>query len=172
MTAVATPKQVAWIDRLGPQQGWTPEQIDRAKWNKAAASRALDVLFAARPRTETTTVTTTRTDTVTVTDPGMYRDADGEIFKVQKSRESGRLYAKHLTPIGGKRLIDADESVVGFEFTYAAGAVYRLTPAMRMTLDEAKAFGIRFGVCCVCGAHLKDATSVALGIGPVCGGRV
>jgi hypothetical protein len=106
-----------------------------------------------------------------VTETGMYRRGE-DIFKVQRSRQSGNLYAKRLVPIGGQRLVDDTEEVVGFEFAYAPGTVQNLTPADRMTLDEAKAFGLRYGVCCVCGAHLKDATSVAAGIGPVCGGRV
>jgi hypothetical protein len=100
-------------------------------------------------------------------DEGMYRH-DGEIFKVQRGRESGNLYAKRLVEIGGKRLADEDERDVHFEFQYAAGAIRMLTADERMTLDEARAFGIRFGVCCVCGASLKDADSVRNGIGPVC----
>jgi hypothetical protein len=105
-----------------------------------------------------------------VTEVGMYRDGT-DVYKVQKSRQSGHLYAKRLTAITGHRLTEADE-VVTWEFQYAPGAFRVLTAASRMTLDEAKAFGIRYGICCVCGASLKDAESVARGIGPVCGGRV
>lgn len=103
--------------------------------------------------------------------PGMYR-REGDIFKVQQTQDKARLYAKRLVPFGGKRLIDADESTVRFEFEYDRGAIHTLRAADRMTLDEAKAFGIRYGVCCVCNTRLTDAKSVALGIGPVCGGRV
>src|SRR5439155_22854116 len=95
-----------------------------------------------------------------VLEPGMYRTACGDIFKVQVSRQSGRPYAKHLRPIGWQRLTELDD-VVRFEFVYAPGAIQALRPDMRMTLDDAKAFGIKYGVCCVCGAFLKDATSVA-----------
>lgn len=112
--------------------------------------------------------TTTKTP---VAEPGMYRDPAGTIFKVQKSKDSGRLYAKRLQPIGGRRLTETDETV-RFEFAYDKGAIYRLDASQRLSLDDAKAFGIRYGVCCVCGAFLKDAVSVAAGIGPICSGRL
>lgn len=102
---------------------------------------------------------------------GMYQNAIGEIFKVQISKTSGNPYAKKLQPINGQRMVDATEERVNFEFVYAPGAVYSLTAEMAMTMEQAKAFGLRFGVCCVCGAFLKDAKSVAQGIGPVCGKR-
>jgi hypothetical protein len=56
-------------------------------------------------------------------------------------------------------------------FIYSAGAMRVLTPEMKMTLEEAKQFGIETGICCVCGAYLTDAKSVAEGIGPVCAKR-
>jgi hypothetical protein len=98
---------------------------------------------------------------------GMYRVGD-DIFKVQRSKTSEHLYAKKLVVIGGRRLVDADESVVNFEFEYAPGAMRSLTSADRLTLDDAKKFGLRYGFCCVCGKRLSDAVSVAAGIGPVC----
>ncbi len=100
-------------------------------------------------------------------DKGIYRTAAGDIFKVQISRQSGHPYAKRLQPIGGQRLSEAGERVQ-WEFVYAPGAIYALQPEMQMTLAEAKAFGIQYGICCVCGAFLKDAASVERGIGPVC----
>ena len=105
-----------------------------------------------------------------VTEVGMYNTGT-DIYKVQAAKESGNLYAKRLVPIGGQRLSENDERV-RWEFQYAAGAIRDLKPEQRMTLEAAKAFGIKFGVCCVCGAFLKDATSVANGIGPVCAGRL
>lgn len=107
--------------------------------------------------------------------PGMYQTDNGEIFKVQKSKQSGHLYAKHLQPIGGTRMIAAGENAgerVHFEFVYAPGAIQALRPEMALTMEAAVAFGIKYGVCCVCGAFLKDATSVEKGIGPVCRKRI
>ena len=105
-----------------------------------------------------------------VTEPGMYMFG-ADIFKVQRSKTSGNLYAKRLQPIGGARL-NHEDIEVGWEFIYDQGAVYRLKSADRMTVEEASLFGIKFGVCCVCGITLKDAKSVAAGVGPVCAKRV
>lgn len=108
-----------------------------------------------------------------VNQAGMYH-LNNVIFKVQESKQSpGRFYAKELRPINGIRLnLETNPRIVQHEFVYAQGAVYALSAANRMSLEDAKAFGIRYGVCCVCGITLKDAISVAQGIGPVCGGRV
>lgn len=84
--------------------------------------------------------------------PGMY--ALGErIFKVQKSRESGNLYAKEL---------------VDGSFQYAAGAVKLLGPEDALSLDAAKAYGRATGTCCCCGRELTDPASIEDGIGPIC----
>ena len=84
---------------------------------------------------------------------GMYRTADGEIYRVHQSRETGNLYAKVLTLDG---------------FEYAQGAIRKLSASDKMTLEQAKAFGVETGMCCVCGIMLTDERSVANGIGPVC----
>lgn len=93
--------------------------------------------------------------------PGMYRK-DGHIYKVQESRQSGRLYAKELivTPVEGGEPVT--------EFAYAKGVVYRLSASDMMTLAEAKEFGALYGVCCVCGRLLTNETSIEAGIGPIC----
>lgn len=87
---------------------------------------------------------------------GMYR-VNGEIFKVQQSRESGRLYAKRLTEDG---------------FEYAAGAIRRIKASDRMTLEEAKEYGQATGTCCNCGRTLTNEESIRDGIGPVCSGKI
>ena len=102
---------------------------------------------------------------------GMYQTPTGRIFKVQTSRQSGHSYAKELKIIGGQRLVETGERV-SFEFAYAPGAIRMLAPDMRMTMEQAKTFGIQYGVCCVCAAWLKDATSVERGMGPVCRKRI
>lgn len=93
-----------------------------------------------------------------VSAPGMYRK-DGKIYRVQKSRQSGYLYAKLLNPKNQC-------------FEYASGAMRELCESDRMTLEEAKAFGVETGVCCVCAALLTDPKSIAAGIGPICAKRV
>lgn len=93
-----------------------------------------------------------------VTEEGMYRTGDA-IFRVQRSLQSGNLYAKRL-------------DIIAMEFAYEAGAIKMLTASDKMTLDEAKAFGVETGFCCVCAKFLTDPKSVANGIGPVCAKNV
>lgn len=155
----ATTKQVAFITRLAAERAYT---LDVSSISKSSASQLIEQLLA-MPKVATTTAP--------VVQVGMYRDVDGSLFKVQQSKTSGGFYAKRLVPIGGERLTDLD-AVVQWEFRYEAGLIRQMGNAQRLTLEEAKAFGIRYGVCCVCGAFLKDATSVANGIGPVCAKRV
>ena len=95
---------------------------------------------------------------------GMYRTADGTIYRVHESRETGRKYAKRLE-------YDLEGSGKP-RFDYDRGAIYRLTAADRMSVEEARAWGVETGVCCVCGTFLTDPKSVARGIGPVCEKRV
>ena len=105
-------------------------------------------------------------------EPGMYQVGE-DIYKVQATRDARKnLYAKRLVVIGGNRLNDDSEAIEHFDFEYAPGAIKMLTAADRMDVDTAKAFGIRYGICCYCGKRLKDAKSVSLGIGPVCLKRV
>ena len=98
-----------------------------------------------------------------VTELGMYRNADGVMFRVKRSRQSGNLYAMRFVP----------EALVKSErFVYERGGVFRLSADMRMTVEQAQLVGVQFGICCVCGAELTATESVANGIGPVCARRV
>lgn len=111
---------------------------------------------------------------------GIYRAPDGTIYKVQEARTTnGALYAKRLDvaacPIGTRcgHPTVTDDTGTHFHghFTYAPGAIHTLAADMRLTLEEAAAFGKLYGVCCACGRDLTDETSIARGIGPICGGR-
>ena len=159
---LATEKQIAFIANLG---GSAPAQLTRADASKMiegllTAQRAFGPARGSNP----------------VTEVGMYRSADGTIYKVQRSKLNQNLYAKKLTPINGDRLRDVElgvaPTIVNWEFVYEVGAVRNLTADQRLTPEQAKAFGIRYGVCCVCGRTLKDAASVQAGIGPVCDTRL
>lgn len=109
---------------------------------------------------------------------GIYRTADGTIYKVQIAKQgSGNLYAKRLDvtecasgPHCPHPTI-TDENGTHFHghFTYAAGAIHTLRADQRLNDTDARAFGKLYGICCACGADLTDETSIANGIGPICG---
>jgi hypothetical protein len=117
--------------------------------------------IAAATKMRDTIVEHAKTPRVKVTQDGMYRHPDGTIYKVQKAvHGSGHLYAKRL-------VVPDDPAMDGF-FEMARGDIMRLTPEMRMGLEQAQAFGSLYGVCCACGRTLTDEGSIAEGIGPVC----
>jgi hypothetical protein len=87
-------------------------------------------------------------------------DEAWRVFKVQKAvHGSGHLYAKELVPDGHEG---------DWHFVYAPGAIRTLFAEDKMTLEEAKEFGVLYGTCCVCGRTLTDEKSIAAGIGPIC----
>lgn len=144
MSVLASDKQVAFINSLLSERVFSGE-VDFANLTSKMASDLIGQLLNAPKQVSTLSV-------------GMYRTADGEIYRVQASRETGRLYAKHLDLING--------------FEYEAGAIFKITASDRMTLEQAKLFGVETGFCCVCGILLTDPKSVQAGIGPVCAKRV
>ena len=88
-----------------------------------------------------------------VTEPGIYQVGD-DVYKVQKSRQSGRLYAQKL--VDGR-----------FDYDAGYGAMRFLRASHLMTTEQAKAFGMKFGMC-VNGHPLSDRTSRYFGYGPKC----
>ena len=147
-----SPKQSAFIATLTAERTLSDDQQHRAtdpSLSVREASQLIDELLG-MPRTPVGNP---------VTDPGMYRQG-GELYKIQLSR-SGNLYAKRLVQDGHR-----------WQFEYAPGVARKLTPADRMTIDQARSFGAQFGTCVVCGRTLTDPKSIDAGIGPVCAGRV
>lgn len=146
-TYPATENQIAFIERLISERIYEGE-IALAQLNKLDASMLIKQLLEA-PRRGASINPTTIAEGLC---EGLYQ-TDLGIYRVELSEQS-RLYARHLNPAGG--------------WTYERGAVYRLLPEQRMTLAQAQEFGVKYGVCCVCGRLLSDAESVANGIGPIC----
>lgn len=156
----ATPRQAAFIARLlseknvvgTPYAGLIAAPMDLTV---REASSMIDALMAL-PRVGGAAAGPAR-----ATAPeGMHRVA-GVVYKVQKAvHGSGRLYAK--------RLVQSGES---WSFEFAPGGIALLSEATRMTLTEAREWGVLYGTCCACGRTLTDETSIANGIGPVCGSK-
>ena len=160
----ATPKATAFLTRLLAERQAPADFVTRCRAKLEAgisrqdASAAIDWLTrqpelpkaaAAEPVT-----------------PGVYKVGD-EIFIVKPNREKTRVYAKRLVEIRGERLVETGEHVA-IEFEYAPGAIHRIRPEHRMSVEEGKALTIRYGKCICCGRRLKAAVSVERGIGPVC----
>ncbi len=99
-----------------------------------------------------------RNDGPAVTEEGSYRVGDA-VYRVRRSKSSGRLYAELLNADTGK-------------FEYAKGEIFRITPEDRMTVADAERYGRAIGRCVVCGRTLTAKASVERSIGPVCITRV
>jgi hypothetical protein len=146
----ATPRQISFLKTLADERGYDFGDRKPEGLTVREASELIEFLLALP---KPTTVAFVELEI------GMYRLANGDIYRVQRSRESGRLYAKKLDWANNS-------------FVFEAGAMRLITAGDRMTLDEAKAWGVETGICCVCSAFLTDPKSVSAGIGPVCAGRV
>lgn len=141
----ASIKQVGFINTLVSER-LHEQEIDFANLTSAEASELIARLLRAPFRG------------AGVLEVGMYRVANGDIYRVQPSRETGNLYAKKL-------------DVIANSFAYEQGAIRKLKASDKMTLQQAKEWGMETGICCACGAFLTDERSVAEGIGPVCATR-
>jgi Family of unknown function (DUF6011) len=99
---------------------------------------------------------------------GIYRKADGTIFRVYYNLAETHLLAKRLV------IVDPGDKELGkkakVKWVYAGAAGRFVNNDERMPYDEAKEFGALYGMC-VFGHPLNDPVSIHLGIGPVCGGR-
>lgn len=159
--APASDKQVSYLNSLLGARVIADDlrddlraRISDGTLDSKRASKAIDTLLSSPKASATATPSK-----IANLDLGMYRASDGTIYRVHESRETGNRYAKRM---------DYDLFSDKPRFVYAKGAISTLTPADRMSLADAKAWGMETGFCCVCGAFLTDEKSVANGIGPVC----
>lgn len=141
MSYPASIKQVSFINSLISEREWG-EEVNFATLTSKEASDTISGLLRS-PRKFAANLAV-----------GMYQTQDLEIYRVHESRETGNLYAKHLTISEG--------------FVYVAGAITKLKDSDKMSFEAAKAYGVLTGQCCVCGIFLTDEKSVVQGIGPVC----
>lgn len=148
----ASDKQVAFLTTLVSERVYEGA-TEFASLSSAEASALIGQLLQA-PRKSSTSTSYER-----ITEEGVYQNAEGDIFRVQRSRESGNLYAKRLDIFEGG-------------FVYEAGLLRKITPSDRLGVEQAKALGVQYGFCVVCGILLTDPKSVEQGIGPVCIKRV
>jgi hypothetical protein len=154
----ATEKQISFISSLADRKGFNLTE-SLSGLTKQSASRMIETLMsmADKPRSiapvKSTEVATVKATEVT---EGMYT-VGPRIFKVQAAKQTGNLYAKEL--IDGK-------------FEYVAGAISIVRrEGIRMSIEEAKAYGKRTGQCCVCSRELTVKASIDMGIGPICASK-
>lgn len=170
----ATEKQINFINRLKTERD-VPEQLindQRQLWREGRftvreASNFIDQLLAL-PKIKSTPAADVP--------EGMHRDAHGTIYKVQRAvHGSGNLYAKMLKWVYSCECESTDEHVAQCEkevtFVYVPGGLRTLSEATRMTLDDARQWGLMYGNCVRCGRTLTDENSIAAGIGPVCAAK-
>jgi hypothetical protein len=179
-TYPASPKQVAFIKTLLAERDTQftadviAEMVKAATADKAKASKLITSLLALPKAAAPVRTTTTAPRSTTPAAPlelGMYRKADGTLYRVYPARSANKhLLAKRLI-VTQDGVNEQGEPVWHGEFEYAGAAARFVKADERMTLEEAKEFGHQFGICCDCAALLTDPTSVANGIGPVCGSR-
>lgn len=150
MSKPASEKQVAFLSTLLTERVHT-ESVNLDALTSAEASALIGSLMNS-PRKSGGSFER-------VTKEGVYQTADGEIYRVQTSRQSGNLYAKRLDIFDGG-------------FIYEQGAIRKLRPSDRLGVEQAKALGVQYGFCVVCGLLLTDPKSVEQGIGPICIKRV
>lgn len=143
---------------------YTDEWFASVEWNKI--SPAMEALFAAK----NAEAKKSRENTPAVELlPGIYETPGGDIYKVQKSKTSGKLYASLLTELDEP--IQQKRAVKTHDYVYQGQApLVKLTPEMLLKLENAKRWGRKTGSCCCCGRLLTKKESIDAGIGPVCAG--
>jgi hypothetical protein len=157
-----TDAQLSYLEGLVEKRDMTGVVVPVLRGlSKAAASDLITEykLLPWKPRED-------RPEVPAVTEPGVYRQGE-QVFLVQFTKDTQRLYAKRLVNFDGTRLAQDGEHVK-FEWEFAPGAVHRLTPSDKMSVEEAKAFMLVYKSCLRCNRKLKAAKSVEQGIGPVC----
>lgn len=128
------------------------------------------------------------TKTVTVTDvqgnvtkqgpiaktDGMFKKDDA--FYKLRFAKTGKLWAHKLvmlmTPEQAKAAAEAGSTKRAAKFVFKGSPqTLGIREDMKLTYEDAKAFGALYNTCCECGRLLTNELSVYLGIGPKCGGR-
>lgn len=147
--ALATENQIAFLESLATTRVINAELPVFATLTKSEASELIGKLknlpYLPRP---------TKVVPVSNLVEGIYFVND-EVYKAKKSA-AGRIYALKL---------------VGSSWSYDPSHVRGLAIENLITLEQASEFGIRTGVCAICGIPLTNLDSLERGIGPVCAKR-
>lgn len=158
MSTIATEKQNDFISRLMGERDYHTLnvgnilQAQERGLTKTEASTLITLLMGCPKRSQ---------GTVKAVEEGFYI-LDDMVYRVQKAKSSGNLYAKILKPV-----------VFGTaHWEYAPGMMRKLGDAQKLTVEVAASMGHHYGVCMICGRTLTAEESVQAGIGPICAGKI
>lgn len=149
---IASEAQTRFLGTLMAERVHNYQDVNVAGLTKQEASSLISILLGNPKVAQSVTVTATE---------GFYEHG-GSVYRVQKSKNTGNLYAKILVT----------EEFGRAHWDYAPGVVRKLADADRLTLETARKMGHAYGVCMVCGRTLTDPSSVDAGIGPICSGKL
>lgn len=99
--------------------------------------------------------------------PGLYV-RKGDVFHVRpKKGDPTIFYAiyRGSLVLSDEELNERRRSAIG---KFVPGMALRLNDSERMTPEQARSYGEKFGVCAWCGHSLRSAVSIHLGMGPSC----
>lgn len=159
MSYPASEKQVGFIGRLLNEKE-VPEStrtyVEGLLANGITKQRASDAIthLLSLPKAAPLTLGVDVQARERVSEEGFYQAEDGSVFKVVRTRDGERLYAKQTSASG---------------LVYVPGAMGKIFADQKLTGEEIAALGITFGYCIVCSTEFEDPTSKHIGIGPVCG---
>lgn len=81
---------------------------------------------------------------------------DEDMYRLRRSKSSGRLYAMEIMAIEKNKDI------------YAPGIAAQLTPEHEVDIEVLKHLGRETGICVICGRQLTNPSSIEAGVGPIC----
>jgi hypothetical protein len=167
----ASEKQINFIKSLADRKGFNLAE-SLIGLTKSSASRMIETLMNMndKPREVANPAETKSTTNTAALTEGMYRKADGTIYKVAYTRTSGQLVAYKW-----ELFATSEPTAKGLkfgEFVYEGKRpLYSLTATDKLSLEEAKAMGAEFHYCVRCGIELTKQSSIDQGIGPICASK-
>jgi hypothetical protein len=105
---------------------------------------------------------------------GVHVDPDGMFWKVQHNRRHDSHYGKRAVIRSYPEWDEDGNETEGHSLDWVYEGrkpLHTLTAETRLNPEQAKEFGMLYGMCCRCGRELTDEFSIEHGIGPVCAKR-
>ena len=161
----ATEKQEAFLRKLAGERehGWADAEavIAGTITSRAATSAAINLLLAA-PK-----VQAAKASVVDLED-GVYRH-DSTFYKVYHTVHGANVQVAKVLVVTPNGQDANGNDLFGGTWEYVGRKpLYSLTPAHKLTQDEAKQFGLVYGMCVRCARDLTREESIHVGYGATC----